>query len=110
MYTKSFKIKEIKERLNEWKQIPCSWTENFSILNDYNHKLIYRFNIIPMKILAALCVCVCVCVCVCINDKPMLQFHSVTQLCPTICNQKDCSMPGLPVPHQLPEFTQILAH
>ena len=35
-----------------------------------------------------------------------IEFSSVTQLCPTLCNPIDCSMPGLPVHHQLPEFTQ----
>ena len=34
------------------------------------------------------------------------QFSSVTQLCPTLCDPMDCRMPGLPVHHQLPEFTQ----
>ena len=34
------------------------------------------------------------------------QFSSVTQLCPTLCDHIDCSMPGLPVHHQLPEPTQ----
>ena len=33
------------------------------------------------------------------------QFSSVTQSCPTLCNPIDCSMPGLPVHHQIPEFT-----
>ena len=31
---------------------------------------------------------------------------SVTQLCPTLCNPVDCSMPGLPVHHHLPELAQ----
>ena len=35
-----------------------------------------------------------------------LQFSSVAQSCPTLCNPVDCSTPGLPVHHQLPEFTQ----
>ena len=35
-----------------------------------------------------------------------VQFISVAQLCPTLCNSMDCSTPGLPVHHQLPEFTQ----
>ena len=35
-----------------------------------------------------------------------VQFSSVTQLCPTLCKPMDCSTPGLPVHHQLPEFTQ----
>ena len=38
------------------------------------------------------------------------QFSSVTQLCPTVCDPMDCSTPGLPVHHQLPEFTQTHAH
>ena len=36
----------------------------------------------------------------------LLQFSSVTQSCLTLCNTIDFSMPGLPVRHQLPEFTQ----
>ena len=34
------------------------------------------------------------------------QFSSVTQSCPTLWDPVGCSMPGLPVHHQLPEFTQ----
>ena len=33
-------------------------------------------------------------------------FSSVAQLCLTLCDPMDCSMPGLPVHYQLPEFTQ----
>ena len=39
-----------------------------------------------------------------------LQFSSVTQSCPPLCNLMDCSTPGLPVHHQLLEFTQTLVH
>ena len=35
-----------------------------------------------------------------------VQFSSVAQLCPTLCNPMNRSTPGLPVHHQLPEFTQ----
>ena len=38
------------------------------------------------------------------------KFSSVTQLCPALCNPMDCSTPGLPVHHQLPEFTQTHVH
>ena len=38
------------------------------------------------------------------------QFSLVTQSCPTLCDPMNCSMPGLPVHHQLPEFTQIHLH
>ena len=34
------------------------------------------------------------------------QFSLVTQLCLTLYDPMDCSTPGLPVHHQLPEFTQ----
>ena len=34
------------------------------------------------------------------------QFSSVTQSCLTLCDPMDCSMPGFPVLHQLPEPTQ----
>ena len=36
-----------------------------------------------------------------------VQFSSVTQSCPTICDPIDCRMPGFPVHHQLPEFSQL---
>ena len=39
-----------------------------------------------------------------------LQFSSVAQLCPTLCNSTDCTTPGLPVHHQFPEFTQAPVH
>ena len=35
-----------------------------------------------------------------------VQFSSVAQSCPTLCNPTNHSMPGLPVHHQPPEFTQ----
>jgi len=37
-------------------------------------------------------------------------FSSVTQSCPTLCDPMNCSTPGLPVHHQLPEFTQTHIH
>ena len=39
-----------------------------------------------------------------------VQFSSVAQLCPTLCDPMNLSMPGLPVHHQLPEFSQIHVH
>ena len=40
------------------------------------------------------------------RTETTIQFSSVTQSCPTLCNPMNCSTPGLPVHHQLPEFTQ----
>ena len=39
-----------------------------------------------------------------------IQFSSVTQLCPTLCDPINCSMPGLPVHHQLPKLTRTHVH
>ena len=39
-----------------------------------------------------------------------VQFSSVAQSCLTFCDPVNCSMPGLPVHHQLPEFTQTHIH
>ena len=41
---------------------------------------------------------------------PRFQFSSVAQLCPTLCNPINYSMPGLTVHHKLPEFTQTQVH
>ena len=38
-----------------------------------------------------------------------VQFSSVTQPCPTLCDPMNRSTPGLPVHHQLPEFTQTMS-
>ena len=38
------------------------------------------------------------------------QIRSVAQSCPTLCDPRNCSTPGLPVHHQLPEFTQTPVH
>ena len=39
-----------------------------------------------------------------------VQFSSVAQSCPTLCDPTNHSMPGLPVHHQLPEFIQTHIH
>ena len=43
-------------------------------------------------------------------DGIPVQFSSVAQSCPTLCDPMNHSMPSLPVHHQLPEFTQIHVH
>ena len=37
-------------------------------------------------------------------------FSSVTQSCPSLCDPMNCSLPGLPVHHQLPELAQTHVH
>ena len=40
----------------------------------------------------------------------MCSCHSVVQSYPTLCNSMDCSTPGFPVLHHLPEFAQTYVH
>ena len=42
--------------------------------------------------------------------KIMVQSSSVAQSCLTLCDPMDCSIPGLLVHHQFPEFTQTHVH
>ena len=44
------------------------------------------------------------------NKQMGPQFSSVAQLCPTLCDPMNHSMPGLPVHHQLPEFIPTHVH
>ena len=39
-----------------------------------------------------------------------IRISSIAQSCPTLCHPMDCSMPGFPVHHQLPEFIQTHVH
>ena len=41
-----------------------------------------------------------------LNHWTTREFSSVAQSCPTLCDPMDCSTPGFPVRHQLPELTQ----
>ena len=44
------------------------------------------------------------------NQSVIKEITSVAQSCPTLCDPMKCSTPGLPVHHQLPEFTQTHVH
>ena len=43
-------------------------------------------------------------------ESGSVQFSSVAQSCPILCDPMNYSTPGLPVYHQLPEFSQIHVH
>ena len=44
------------------------------------------------------------------TDHYSVQFNSVAQSCLTLCDPMNCSTPGFPVHHHLPEFTQTHVH
>ena len=49
--------------------------------------------------------------CPCLSQAAhSIQISSVAQSCPTLCDPMHCSTPGLPVHHQLSEFTQTHVH
>ena len=53
LYIENYKtlMKEIKDDINRWKNIPCSWIGRINIVkNSVLPKAIYRFNVIPIKL------------------------------------------------------------
>ena len=64
-------------------------------VKEESEKVGLKLNIQKMKIMAS---------------GPISQFSSVAQSCPTLCDPMNFSTPGLPVHHQLPEFTQTHVH
>ena len=44
------------------------------------------------------------------ESQNLFHFSSITWSCPVVYDSMDCSMPGLPVQHQLLEFTQTQVH
>ena len=66
-------------------------------VKEESEKVGLKFNIQKTKILAS-------------GPISSVQSSSVAQSCPTLCDPMNRSTPGLPVHHQLPEFTQTHVH
>ena len=85
-YLSSMEMESI-QHLQCWFYFDMLATVNISFL-----VLIYYFDFSPMISLSgynvSVCVCVCVCVCACTHA------HEHTQLCPTLCDTMQCSLPG----------------
>ena len=53
LYTENYKtlMKEIKDDINRWRDIPCSWVGKINIVKmTILQNSIYRFNVIPIKL------------------------------------------------------------
>ena len=74
--------------------------QHFIIRGYVVHTPIQKFNVYPIFLFSLYQYCI----------KFMLQFSSVTQSCPTLCDPMDCSTPGFPVHHHLPELTETRVH
>ena len=81
----------ILARILEWVTISSSRGSNTPFLR----LLLWQADSLPLRFSKYLC---------------PVQFSSVSQSCLTLCDLIDCSMPGLPVHHQFPEFTQTHVH
>ena len=75
---------------------PAMWEKN-RILNWRPKTLVEENTDIPLRPSAP-------------SDVPSETLVRVTQSCLTLCDPMDCTMPGLPVYHQLPELAQIYVH
>ena len=83
--------------------ISSTWRSCLQFFFFFAFPLHWKYTIIAINFLDWLCY----------TQKLLLvqfSFSSVAQLCPTLCEPMNHSMPGLPVHHQLPEFTQTHVH
>ena len=73
---------------------------SFVSLGRFIHRFLTHFNLMANGIVSLIF----------LSDISLLVISSVTQLCPSLCNPVDCSMPGFPVHHQFLELTQTHVH
>ena len=78
-------------------------------------KLFFELHVLTK--LEYVCVCMYICICTYMQTHihihsmfSSVQFSSVAQSCPTLCDPMNRGSPGLPVHHKLPEFTQTHVH
>ena len=89
-------MKEIP--LVKWDNLNINSNDNYNRLKHMKYAKIHEFLIIILKISLVT------------FRRCSVQFRSVTQLCPTLCDPMDYNIPGLPIHHQLLEFTQTRVH
>ena len=84
----------------------------YSLISSHSHLLPHRPKVCSLHLCLFCCLAYRVIVTIFLNFIYMhsVQFSSVTQSCPTLCDPMNCSTPGLSVHHQLPEFIQTHVH
>ena len=111
---------KIKEDINKWKYIQCSKIRKFNLVNNIQRDLQSQCDLYqnpresPVNpVVRTQCSHGCG-----LGSIPgqgtkipqAVQFSLVAQSCPTLCDPMDCSTPGFPVHHQLPELAQTHVH
>ena len=84
---------------------PKDWSFSCSISPSNEHPGLISFRMIWLDLLAVQGTLESL-----LQHHSSVQFSSVTQSCPTLCDPMNRSTPGLPVHHQLLEFTQTHVH
>ena len=87
-----------------------NWLICFTLLYIKSFKAIITILILTVKPLAWIYIFFAVLVIFRLSGYKYHVFSSVTQSCLTLCDPMNCSNPGLPVHHQLPELAQIHVH
>ena len=93
---KSIGLERVKHK---WSGLACSTSKNMFCANLSHYWKSYHLEFDRWIKLNQKCSSL-------ITSFSSVQFISVTQLCPTLCDSMNYTTPGLPVHHQLPEFTQ----
>ena len=88
----------LQARILEWVAISCIYTHTCTHIYAYTYIHIHAVNICLLQGRKIR------------GQTGSVQFNSVAQSCPTLCDLMNCNTPGLPVDHQLPEFIQTLVH
>ena len=76
---------------------PKYWSFSISLSNEYSRLISFRIDCLDLLAVQG-------------TLKNLLQFSSVTQSCPALCDPMSCSTPDFPVQHQFPEPTQTHVH
>ena len=78
--------------------LPVAWAKNLEVIFDWPLLLTPRLSMVSDLSSEYT------------QNHASVQYSSIIQSCPTLCEPMNCSMPGLPIHHQLPEFTQTHVH
>ena len=84
----------------------CYWDLDFFFFF-WTKKYPFALRLLPVSDLLSKIASMC---CVSAHDRSLCCWCSATLSCCTLCNRMNCSMPGLPVLHYLPEFAQVHVH